>query len=177
MSKKISEYRKSDIIRKLKHTTTVTTPSGLECVIRPLSTLDLARMLKKSGKKSFEDLRKDPESVSLILDASVVDPPIVAVGKRDEDTSFLKDKIIEFSGLKPEEGGAFFSDTEFGKIIAMTAYTFHIRPADLLDPNDELPELTRLYFDFGCLKTVSEFIKDAKEKGKNYKDQLLTKIE
>ena len=44
-------------------------------------------------------------------------------------------------------------------MISTIAYTFHVRPADLFDPNDELPEFTRLHFDLGCVKTVNEFIK------------------
>jgi hypothetical protein len=155
MSKKVSEYRK-------KHTTTVTVPSGSEFVIRSLSAVALARIMK--GGKSIEDLRRDPETVPAILEISVIDPPITAAGRTgDENTlsaeeigkddlMFLMNKIIEFSGLKPED----LSDTEIGKTISTIAYTFHIRPADLLDPNDELPEFTRLFFDFGCVKTVNE---------------------
>ena len=90
MPNKISEYRK-------KHTTNVTVPSGFEFTIRSL--------------------------LPFILETSVIDPPIVAVGKGDENTlsaeeidkddlMFLIDKIIEFSGLKSEEGGEFPSQTQ-----------------------------------------------------------------
>jgi len=102
---KISEYRE-------KHTTTVTIPSGFVFTIRSLSTVALTRMMK--GGKSIVDFQSDPETLPSILETSVIDPPIVAVGKGDEktlsaeeidkdDLMFLIDKIIEFSGLKPEE--------------------------------------------------------------------------
>jgi len=56
-------------------------------------------------------------------------------------------------------------------MISTIAYTFHVRPADLLDPNDELPEFTRLFFDLGCVKTVNEFMKDDK-RGKSPKSVI-----
>jgi len=174
MPNKISEYRK-------KHTTKVMIPSGFEFGIQSLSTVALTRMMK--GGKSIVDFQSDPETLPSILETSVVDPNIVATGKGDENTlsaeeidkddlMFLIDKIIEFSGLKSEEGEETpFSNTEIGKMISTIAYTFHIRPADLLDPNDELPEFTRLFFDLGCVKTVNEFMKDDK-RGKSPKSVI-----
>ena len=56
-------------------------------------------------------------------------------------------------------------------MISTIAYTFHQRPADILDSNDELPEFTRLFFDLGCVKTVNEFMKDDK-RGKTSKSVI-----
>jgi hypothetical protein len=105
-SKKVDSYR-------TKHTKVVTVPSGFEFTIRSLSTVAITRMMK--GGKSIEDFQTDPETLPRILETSVVDPPIVSTGEGDEDhlsaeeidkddLLFLIDKIVEFSGLKVEEG-------------------------------------------------------------------------
>ena len=105
-SKKVDNYR-------TKHTKVINVPSGFEFTIRSLSTVAITRMMK--GGKTIEDFQTDPETLPRILETSIVDPKVVAVGSGDEDhlsaeeidkddLLFLIDKIIEFSGLKVEEG-------------------------------------------------------------------------
>jgi hypothetical protein len=47
-------------------------------------------------------------------------------------------------------------------MIAIIAHTFHVRPADILDERNELPDLTRLFFDFGCVKTINNLMSNKK---------------
>ena len=47
-------------------------------------------------------------------------------------------------------------------MIAIVAHTFHVRPADILDERNELPDLSRLFFDFGCVKTINNLMNDKK---------------
>ena len=143
-------------------------PSGFIFKIKQISTVDFSEIL------SSNDIKK----VELILSLGIVDPVISLTSfssssnldnsinienLNNNDVTFLINEITEYSGFSKYKD---INNNELQTMISITCYTFRLRPADLLDPHEKLPELKRLFFDFECTKEVNDLIGGEDKKAK-----------
>ena len=137
-------------------------PSDFEFKFTPISAVDLI--------KSTNDENLD---ISVLINRCSIDPKL-SIDESDEhtlsideldsaDILVLINNLLERSGLSDELSEQ-IKTSDLGKMIAFTAYTFKLRPSDLLDPEKKLPELTNLFFDFYCSNLVNKELSGEKNK-------------
>ena len=138
-------------------------PSEFIFRLKPISAIDL-----------IESTKDDNLDLSTLINRCSVDPKLtldtndrnsLSLDELDSDDILaLIENLLEESGLTDDISKQ-IKTSDFGKMIAFTAYTFKLRPSDLLDPEKKLPELTNLFFDFYCSNLVNEALSGEKNKG------------
>lgn len=143
-------------------TETICAPSGFLFTIKPLTTIDFFQILNSDRTI---DLKK-------LLTITIVDPKLTFEDETDklsiyelssEDVIFLENYIINQSGIKDNSN---FLDQDLTELIATTCFLFKLRPADLLDPDRNLSELSRLFFDFKCAEIAGSLFSGKKSSKK-----------
>ena len=137
-------------------------PSGFTFKLKQISAADL-----------IEGTKGENLDLSVLINRCSIDPKLtlddndrstLSLDELDpNDIMVLIKNLLEESGLTNDVSKQ-IKTSDFGKMIAFTAYTFKLRPSDLLDPEKKLPELSNLFFDFYCSNLVNEALSGEKNK-------------